>query len=269
MSEKKLKINLHTALLGISKLAVLTICFVVAFGFALSIEIFDTDQNIENGQTITNIAKAADGNHPMGGTTPIIYDQYGGDIKSSDIGFPGNKTSWSTGNLTFNNTTYDTNNVSLAFEDGDVDVCELTSIDKGYKVACKLNGNDAAVAVINISLKGFLNKLIGNNDKVATKVSGSFDLYKGNGNSGWDAIGFKILAANKNVHAKDHDYTNVLAGSRRPGYTYIEDSKNWRRCTFDKINLTSANPNLAICVACGETNGWGWDFEFQARNFQY
>jgi hypothetical protein len=266
-----------TAAQRFEKLALLTalaLCFVFAFGAAVS---SDFDIFASGGGDEVFVA-SADGYLPLGGTNPIVSDQYGGAIDAKALNFPGanNTSTWTTSQLTFTNTTFDETNVSVAFENDKIESRSLESISGGARINSEATGNNGAVAAVNYQFPDLLSRLITSNDKFKISVSGGLTLIKHDdvgglfGSNDWQRVGYRVIGAPTAVAASNNAYTQVNDGyddARKNTYTYT-DSKNGseKTLTFSNVEMSGNNSFLVFLITCGESSG---SFDFSFKNIYF
>ena len=198
--------NKTRQLLSLARIFVLALCFTLVFAVALS-----TIGSID--MPGTSIAANEDDNEPKGGIVSVTADQ--GPLSAELFGFPGTdptKKSWSA-TLTFNNTKFDSTNVSNFLSSRSANVGGVVG-DTGSFRASEFddNGNESSHGVgyapylysaVNYTFSDFMVRLMASsNYTVTAKMTSTMNKHHG-GSSVNRKNGFALVSAKGKIKAQE------------------------------------------------------------------
>lgn len=198
--------NKTRQLLSLARIFVLALCFTLVFAVALS-----TIGSID--MPGTSIAANEDDNEAKGGIVSVTADQ--GPLSAELFGFPGTdptKKSWSA-TLTFNNTKFDSTNVSNFLSSGSANVGGVVG-DTGSFRASEFDdkGNESSHGVgyapylysaVNYTFSDFMVRLMASsNYTVTAKMTSTMNKHHG-GTSANRKNGFALVSAKGKIKAQE------------------------------------------------------------------
>lgn len=198
--------NQSRQLLSLARIFVLALCFTLVFAVALS-----TIGNVD--MSGTSIAANEDDNEAKGGIVSVTADQ--GPLSAELFGFPGTdptKKSWSA-TLTFNNTKFDSTNVSNFLSSGSANVGGVVGStgsfratefdDKGNESSHGVGYAPYLYSAVNYTFSDFMVRLMASsNYTVTAKMTSTMNKHHG-GTSVNRKNGFALVSAKGKIKAQE------------------------------------------------------------------
>lgn len=198
--------NKTRQLLSLARIFVLALCFTLVFAVALS-----TIGNVD--MSGTSIAANEDDNEAKGGIVSVTADQ--GPLSAELFGFPGTdptKKSWSA-TLTFNNTKFDSTNVSNFLSSGSANVGGVVGStgsfratefdDKGNESSHGVGYAPYLYSAVNYTFSDFMVRLMASsNYTVTAKMTSTMNKHHG-GTSVYRKNGFALVSAKGKIKAQE------------------------------------------------------------------
>lgn len=198
--------NKTRQLLSLARIFVLALCFTLVFAVALS-----TIGNVD--MSGTSIAANEDDNEAKGGIVSVTADQ--GPLSAELFGFPGTdptKKSWSA-TLTFNNTKFDSTNVSNFLSSGSANVGGVVGStgsfratefdDKGNESSHGVGYAPYLYSAVNYTFSDFMVRLMASsNYTVTAKMTSTMNKHHG-GTSVNRKNGFALVSAKGKIKAQE------------------------------------------------------------------